>query len=89
MNYHRNTRGLPGLYLGGRDPLQLHHYPLQKYKLKIIKYHHLQILEWVAFSLLQRIFPTQESNQGFLHCRQILYQLSYQGSPNFKISGLK
>ena len=31
-------------------------------------------------SLLQRIFPTQESNQGLLHCRQILYQLSYQGS---------
>ena len=29
---------------------------------------------------LQRIFPTQESNQGFLHCRQILYHLSYQGS---------
>ena len=24
---------------------------------------------------------TQESNQGLLHCRQILYQLSYQGSP--------
>ena len=34
-----------------------------------------------SFSLLQGIFPTQESNQGFLHCRQILYQLSYQGSP--------
>ena len=32
-------------------------------------------------SLLQEIFPTQELNQGLLHCRQILYQLSYQGSP--------
>ena len=32
-------------------------------------------------SLLQQIFPTQESNQGLLHCRQILQQLSYQGSP--------
>ena len=32
-------------------------------------------------SLLQRIFPTQELNQGLLHCRRILYQLSYQGSP--------
>ena len=32
-------------------------------------------------SLLQRIFPTQESNWGLLHCRLILYQLSYQGSP--------
>ena len=34
-----------------------------------------------SFSLLQGIFPTQELNQGLLHCRQILYQLSYQGSP--------
>ena len=32
-------------------------------------------------SLLQGIFLTQESNRGFLHCRWILYQLSYQGSP--------
>ena len=31
-------------------------------------------------SLLQQIFPTQESNWGLLHRRQILYQLSYQGS---------
>ena len=31
--------------------------------------------------LLQGIFPTQESNQGPLHYRQILYQPSYQGSP--------
>ena len=34
-----------------------------------------------SLSLLQGIFPTQESNQGFLHCGCILYQLSYQGSP--------
>ena len=34
-----------------------------------------------SLSLLQGIFPTQGSNPGFLHCRQILYQLSYQGSP--------
>ena len=34
-----------------------------------------------SLSLLQRIFPTQESNQGLLHCRWLLYQLSYQGSP--------
>ena len=33
-----------------------------------------------SLSLLQRIFPTQEPNQGLLHCRWILYQLSYQGS---------
>ena len=31
-----------------------------------------------SLSLLQWIFPTQESNQGLLHCRWILYQLSYQ-----------
>ena len=35
-----------------------------------------------SLSLLQGIFPTQESNQGLLNCRQFLYQLSYQGSPN-------
>ena len=29
-------------------------------------------------SLLQRIFPTQGSNPGLLHCRQILYCLSYR-----------
>ena len=33
-----------------------------------------------SLSLLQDIFPTQESNWGLLHCRRILYQLSYQGS---------
>ena len=31
--------------------------------------------------LLQGIFPTQGSNPGLPHCRQILYQLSHQGSP--------
>ena len=30
-----------------------------------------------SLSLLQQIFPTQESNQGLLHYRQILYQLSF------------
>ena len=34
-----------------------------------------------SFSLLQGIFLTQELNQGLPHCRQILYQLSYEGSP--------
>ena len=32
-------------------------------------------------SCLQRIFPTQGSNLDVLHCRQILYQVNYQGSP--------
>ena len=31
--------------------------------------------------LLQQIFLTQESNWGLLHCRWILHQLNYQGSP--------
>ena len=30
-------------------------------------------------SFLQGIFPTQGSNLGLLHCRQILYLLSHQG----------
>ena len=34
-----------------------------------------------SLSLLQQIFLIQESNQGLLQCRRILYQLSYQGSP--------
>ena len=36
-------------------------------------------------SLLQRIFLTQESNQGLLHCRWILYRLRFQGSPQMKV----
>ena len=31
-----------------------------------------------SLSLLQQIFLSQESNRGLLHCRRILYQLSYQ-----------
>ena len=34
-----------------------------------------------SLSLLQGIFLTPELNQGLLHCRWILYQLSYQGIP--------
>ena len=34
-----------------------------------------------SLSLLQGIFPTQELNRGLLHCRQVLYLLSYQGNP--------
>ena len=33
-----------------------------------------------SLSIFQWIFLTQELNWGLLHCRQILYQLSYQGS---------
>ena len=34
-----------------------------------------------SLSLHEGIFPTQGLNPGLLHCRQILYQLSHQGSP--------
>ena len=34
-----------------------------------------------SLSILQGVFLTQESNRGLLHCRRILYHLSYQGSP--------
>ena len=34
-----------------------------------------------SLSLLQGIFPTQGSNPGLPHCRQILYQMSHKGSP--------
>ena len=33
-----------------------------------------------SLSLLQRIFPSQELNRALLHCRRILYQVSYEGS---------
>ena len=38
--------------------------------------------EYWSISLLQWIFLTQELNRGLLHCRWILYQLSYQASPH-------
>ena len=34
-----------------------------------------------SLSLLQWIGPTHELNRGLLHCRWILSQLSYEGSP--------
>ena len=37
-------------------------------------------------ALLQGIFPTQGSNPGLPHSRQILYHLSYQGS--LRITGM-
>ena len=36
-------------------------------------------------SLLPGIFPIQGSNLGFPHCRQILYHLSHQRSPEIMI----
>ena len=37
-----------------------------------------------SLSPLQRIFLTHESNRDLLRCRQILYQLSYEGSQSFR-----
>ena len=39
-------------------------------------------------ALLQGIFPTQGSNPGLLHCRQILHCLSHQGSPSVEGGGV-
>ena len=36
--------------------------------------------------LLQGTFPTQESNPGPLHCRQVLYRWSQEGSPNVAVN---
>ena len=41
-----------------------------------------------SLSLLQGIFPAQGLNWGLLHCRQIFYQLSYQGSQGIRKSYL-
>ena len=40
-------------------------------------------------SLLQGIFPTQEVNLGLPHRRQMLYQLSHEGSPLESVYTLK
>ena len=39
-------------------------------------------------ALLQEIFPIQGPNPGHLHCRQILYHLSHQGSKNTGVGSL-
>ena len=39
------------------------------------------ILERIAILFSRGIFSTQGLNLGLLHCRQILYCLSHQGSP--------
>ena len=39
------------------------------------------VLEWIVISFSRGIFLTQELNPGLLHCRQMIYQVSYEGSP--------
>ena len=42
-----------------------------------------RILEWVAVPFSNPgIFPTQGSNPGLPHCRQIIYRLSHQENPS-------
>ena len=41
-----------------------------------------------SLSLLQQTFLTQELNWGLLNCRQILSQVSYQGSPKGRVASL-
>ena len=58
--------------------------PLSKEFSRIPGYWNSRILQDTgvsSLSLLQEIFPTQGSNPGLLHCRWILYHLSYEGSP--------
>ena len=44
---------------------------------------------WSCHALLQGTFPTQGSNPCLPHCRQILFCLSHQGSPNSALLSLK
>ena len=41
-----------------------------------------------SLSLLQGIFPTQESNWGLLHCGRVLHQLSCRGRPVYSTRAL-
>ncbi|CAM9291712.1 unnamed protein product [Rangifer tarandus platyrhynchus] len=41
-----------------------------------------RILELGSHFFLQGVFLTQGLNPGLLHCRQILYHLTHQGSPS-------
>ena len=79
---------IPGL---GRFPGEGNGYPLQYSCLKN-SIHRRSLAGYSAWNspgkdtgvgcyfLLQGIFPTQGSNMGLLHCRQILYLLNYKGS---------
>ena len=68
------------------------HYLWWKWKSKLLSCVWLFVTPWTgnspgqntgvgSLSLLLGIFPTQGSNPGLPHCRQILYQLSPKGSP--------
>ena len=41
-----------------------------------------KVQEWVAISFPRGSSPTQGSDPGLPHCRRLLYQLNYKGSPD-------
>ena len=46
----------------------------------------LRVLEWVAITFSRGSSPTQGSNPDLLHCRHLLYRLSYKGQLYSKTS---
>jgi len=44
-----------------------------------------RILEWVAYPFSRGSSQPRNRTGGVLHCRRILYQLSYQGSKDLRI----
>ena len=48
-----------------------------------------RMLKWVAFPFSRASFQPRDWTQVSQHCRQILYQLSHQGSPFFLLLLLK
>ena len=48
-----------------------------------------RILEWDPLPFSRGSYLIQGWNPGLLHCRQILYNLNYEQSPMFRVSGLK
>ena len=48
-----------------------------------------RILEWVVIPFSHGSSLTQGSNAGLLYCRQIIYGLNYQGSPQLRLKERK
>ena len=63
----------------------LQHYGLQPTRSSVHGILQARILAWVVIPFSRGSsrprYQTQVSNPGILHCRQILYSLSHQGSP--------
>ena len=49
----------------------------------------IRILEWLAIPFFRGSSQSRDWTRVFLHCRPILYHLSYQGSPNKSRRGEK